>query len=806
MLKLIGQYGPVNHLLVLLVLAAGLNGMPLGLSLCLDSQVTSIPLRQLIPDWGMNTLQAMNLISQSLYLPVIRSNNSTNNYSVVFVSRQIPPNGSIYWDVPKDMPGVGSHSRFRVAAPGKLMVREPNGLLRTLIDGTNPTPASLNLIDVNAPDVSYDGATIIFAGLPAGDYNLGPNTNPSAWRLYSIKTDGTQLKQITFSNQNLPMSQFGPAAGGLTPYDDTDPAWLPDGRLVFTSTRWPSYAHYSGVRTTNLYIVKADGSGLHRITAERNGADRPLVDPVTGKIVYARWWRNHRFASKTMDTVTDPNGGYVQNNGLTANRDDQLGGPNYLWRNAWQAATINPDGTGLAMWGGAFRNETGNHVYGGAFTPEGDLIANFFPMFNMTEAAGFGGLRRYHRGAGSYQPIIGITDLTFNYVHPSNPTSFGIFTGAYAAEPEVLPDGRLIISWAPAINQDYGLYVVNANGTGLTLLYDNPGTTELRARLIRPRPLPPIIADSVTQTPSLLPPPAAGPYNQDGTFVFEALNVYFNGPVDMDIVNAAPVGSAVKIRFFIDHQRTSPGSFPNLDWPILLGEVPVNPAGSAREPNAPANVPLFEQLHTAANQVPLTTGPLINDGAAHVTGMNFGRPETTARCVGCHAGHSLIPVPATNEAAQWTNLAPGAQITVSSSRDSNYNRGLIDRRVLKGEIWRYWTSAPGQNANQWVQLTFPVPVTVRTVRLYNPRQGDEANSSLAVKAATVRLYSDAAGTVEVGSQTTGALSVGGTDVAFNDVRARVIKVELNSMSGTFYGAQAAGLAEVEVIARGEAGP
>src|SRR6185503_7534745 len=146
-------------------------------------------------------------------------------------------------------------------------------------------------------------------------------------------------------------------------------------RLVFSSTRWPSYAHYSGVRATNLYIINANGSGLHRITAERNGADRPLIDPLTGKIVYARWWRNHRFALNDMSTIADPNGGYIQKDGLTTNRSNHVGGADNLWRNAWQAATINPDGTGLAMWAGAFRNEEKNHVYGGAFTPEGELIA-----------------------------------------------------------------------------------------------------------------------------------------------------------------------------------------------------------------------------------------------------------------------------------------------------------------------------------------------------------------------------------------------------------------------------------------------
>ena len=144
--------------------------------------------------------------------------------------------------------------------------------------------------------------------------------------------------------------------------------------LLFT--RWPSYAQYSGVRTSNLYVVNANGSGLHRITAERNGADRPLIDPLTGKIVYARWWRNHRFALDGMSTVADPNGGYRQHIGLSADRNNQVGGPDNLWRNTWHAATINPDGTGLAQWGGVHHKSDATHVYGGAFTPEGDLVAN----------------------------------------------------------------------------------------------------------------------------------------------------------------------------------------------------------------------------------------------------------------------------------------------------------------------------------------------------------------------------------------------------------------------------------------------
>jgi hypothetical protein len=729
-------------------------------------------------------------------------------YPLVFVSRQIPDRGTIYWSVPNDQPGVGAHSRFRVASPGQLVVRETNGALRLLVDGAAPTTASLNLIDVNAPDVSYDGQWIAFAGIPQGSYDRGPVTNPSAWRIYVIRADGTGLRRVSPDESRAGIS------GNLQAYDDTDPAWLPDGRLVFSSTRYPGFGHYSGARLSNLYVMNADGAGLHRITAERNGADRPLVDPVTGKIVFARWWRNHRFPLDDMSTVADANGGFRQKDGLSALTDVQMTGAGqyagFLFRNAWHAATINPDGTGLALWSGSQRNQPvagndeRNHMYGGGFSPSGELYANYFPMYNMTEAGGFGGIRKFVRGAAAgYTPIAGQTTLSTNYASPSNPTSFGVYNGTYVTEPEVLPDGRVIVSTANSVGQDYGLAVMNADGSGMTALYDRPGTTELRVRAIRPRTLPPVLGDTVTQVASRTPPTAAGPYDIDGTFVFDALNVYANAPVDVDVLSAPAIGSAATIRFFIDHQRTSPGSFPNLDWPILLGTLPVAPDGSVREPAAPANVSLFEQLRRPDGRVPFTNGPEPT-AAAHVAGMNYGRPGTTARCMGCHMGHTLIPVPATAEAAKWTNLAPGAAVEVSSSRDATYNKGLIDRRVMKGENWRYWTSANGQYQNQWARLIFPVSIRVQTVRLYNPRQGGDASSSIAVPSAIVRLYSDAAGTQQVAQQSVGALSVSGTDVTFaTPTVARVVRIDIGATTGTFYGARVASLAEIEVIASGD---
>ncbi|MCB0187151.1 MAG: hypothetical protein KDE31_22945, partial [Caldilineaceae bacterium] len=202
-------------------------------------------------------------------------------------------------------------------------------------------------------------------------------TNPGAWRIYTIGVDGTNLRQITTaSRDDLDLRQFGDIAGQFRAYDDTDPVWLPDGRIVFSSTRWPSLAMYGAARTSNLHVVNADGSDLHRITAERNGADRPQIDPQTGRIVYARWWRNFRLAANSMETLVDPAGGYRLKDGLVvANESNYLGdvpgGPTNLNRNAWHLATINPDGTDLKLWGiGSstfLLGEDANFAYGGSF-------------------------------------------------------------------------------------------------------------------------------------------------------------------------------------------------------------------------------------------------------------------------------------------------------------------------------------------------------------------------------------------------------------------------------------------------------
>jgi hypothetical protein len=740
---------------------------------------------------------------------------SPAGYDIVFVSRKILREGSNDNESYGDMPGAGPYSRFLDCAPGKLLIYKANGTLVTLVDGTNPTAASLNLIDVNAPDVSYDGTQIVFAGLPAPAagqvYDTLPKGVQGAWHIYKMNVNGTGLTQLTNDSLVINNTQFnapGKKGNNFSQYDDIDPIWMADGRICFSSSRWPSTADYGGARTTNLYVMNNDGSSMHRITSERNGAERPMMDPLTGQIVFARWWRNGRVPLDDTSTLADPAtpGGYIRKGGLSSNPAVQSVAPYFITFNGWVAAAINPDGRGLHLFAGGTGNNEQFNMYGGSFTSTNTLVANYFPENRLSGEGGFGGVETHVRGAGNYLPLAG-----YNYDGPTDAPAgtadslerFYSVDG-YASDACVLPNDNVVISWAPDTNQDYGLYVVDSAGANKTLIYNVAGTAEMRAKAIVVRTVPPVIADQVTTVASLYPPLAAGPYNIDGNFTFDDLNVYANGPVDMDITSAPAVGSAGSIKFFINQQRTRVGSNTELDWPIQLAEMPISAAGAVINPNSPADVPLFEQLRTSSLQgytVPVTGDP-VPSSTAHVAGMNYGRPTQTMTCMGCHRGHSMIPVPADTSNVQFTNLAPGATVTLSSAQTAGAANAINDRQVqLAFPTENYWYTARNITQNQWAKLNFPVSIKINDVRIYNIPAGGLAASTLQVTEVQVNLYSDSAATQPVATQTISQnLASTGTDVLFTGVVAKVVQINILGTTGVFGGKPRTGLAEVEVIA------
>ena len=72
---------------------------------------------------------------------------------------------------------------------------------------------------------------------------------------------------------------------------------------------------------------------------------------------------------------------------------------------------------------------------------------------------------------------------------------------------------------------------------------------------------------------------------------------------------------------------------------VLLREAPVSSRGEVDVAGLPVDLPMFEQVVDASGRVLMSA-----HGPAHVAGFNASSPGER-RCLGCHVGHSAIPVP-----------------------------------------------------------------------------------------------------------------------------------------------------------------
>jgi len=245
-------------------------------------------------------------------------------------------------------------------APGSKLVRRN-------ADGSLFVYNTPGLVDVQSPDVSFDGAKLLFAGATT----LIPDTNNSGWRLYEINVDGSGFRQLTLSDRNItiPNAEHFLNQQEYGTYNDLFPAYLADGRIVFASSRYPSRSHYDERRTFNLYVINADGSNLHRITTDRGGFLHPTPLP-DGRILATRWWVQFNQPTETgiYNRIDNADNDQTLADGtvITANPDkhsDPATGrlaDGFAIRdapNTWHLMTVNPDGTAFQRfaWTPAFR-------------------------------------------------------------------------------------------------------------------------------------------------------------------------------------------------------------------------------------------------------------------------------------------------------------------------------------------------------------------------------------------------------------------------------------------------------------------
>src|SRR5260221_6336729 len=220
-----------------------------------------------------------------------------------------------------------------------------------LRDKSSPSGSETNLTgsytngqgDVNHPTVSFDGTKIVFAMRGPTDAN---------WSIWEYDTVGKAMRRIT--------------CDAAFPGDDTEPAYLPDGRIVFISNRQEttkrqmqaqgvaqglsptSYTYvdeYDREQTTVLHVMNSDGSSCRQISFDQSHDRNPTVLS-TGEILYSRW-----------DHVGD--------------------------RNQFTVFKVNPDGTNLFVVYGA--HSPGNSYMQPRELPDGRLIATLMPLSRTRE-------------------------------------------------------------------------------------------------------------------------------------------------------------------------------------------------------------------------------------------------------------------------------------------------------------------------------------------------------------------------------------------------------------------------------------
>lgn len=129
-----------------------------------------------------------------------------------------------------------------------------------------------------SPDLSYDGKKIAFAWREPGGGFVAYSGSDQAfnkefcWHLFKVDIDGSNLVQLT--------------DGG---YNDFDPCWLPNGRIIFVSERRGGFARDQTwqARTYTLFSMKDDGSDRYCIDYHEANEWHPSVDN-NGMIVYSR--------------------------------------------------------------------------------------------------------------------------------------------------------------------------------------------------------------------------------------------------------------------------------------------------------------------------------------------------------------------------------------------------------------------------------------------------------------------------------------------------------------------------------------
>ncbi len=459
------------------------------------------------------------------------------------------------WESNSSLPTSGFDNRLRILSPVR-----PDGDMTTLLE---PTGGRF----IGDLKLHFDGDRLLFSM---------PGAN-GRWQVHELKLPGAgssgapQVRELPLIREN--------------DVDNYDACYLPDGRIVFTST-----APYIGVpcvygasHVTNLYLLERDRS-IRQLTVDQEHNWCPTVLN-SGRVLYLRWEYTdlpHTHSRRLFHMNPDGTGqmAYMSSN-------------SYFPNSFFYARPV--PGHASKVVGIA----TGHH--GNART--GRLLI-LDPALGQKEADGV-----VQEIPGYGKPVEAII---------RDPLANGFWP--QFLHPYPLSEKYFLVSVKPSPHAPWGIYLVNVFDNML-LIKESPAYALLEPVPVIKTATPPVIADRVN-------------LSRKDAVVYMS-DVYSGGGL-----RGIPRGQVKKLRLFTYHfsYRGMGGLLGAIGmdgpWDIkrVLGTVPVEADGSAMF-RVPANTPISVQ-------------PLDADGKAMQLMRSWftAMPGEVVSCVGCHERQSSTPI------------------------------------------------------------------------------------------------------------------------------------------------------------------
>ncbi len=423
---------------------------------------------------------------------------------------------------------------------------------------------------IKDPDVSYDGNKILFA----------ETKDNNGFHLYELDATNPQtIRQITSNPPNLRISDF-------------DGCYLPNGNILFQSSRNFGLVDCFTNISSNLFICDKDGKYLRRIGYDQVQTFYPTMME-DGKVLYTRWEYNDRSQVYSMGLFTmNPDG---------TNQTEFYGNQSWWPTSIIQARNIPGSTKVMAIFSGHHTTYSGEI---GIIDPnigrqEGQGISLIAPVRKPTI------VRRDNGGV----------NFLFQTPYPFDEQCF-------------------LVGYRPNTSSNFSLYFMNVNGERELLAWGN-GQSLNRPVPLAARKVPHQFASMVDYKNN------TGAFTMSNIYVGTGLPGIPKGTIKrlrvvaLDYRIDNPIGYTFwrTNEFDLSAHTYTPIARSSGSWDVkrILGETPVYSDGSAAF-IVPARTPVFFQALDSLGRVVQT-----------MRSWSTLMPGETFSCVGCHEDKNSAP-------------------------------------------------------------------------------------------------------------------------------------------------------------------